>query len=55
MYSHIPKSHFTEQQQTDVVPLVGAAVVGRLGHHVREVDALAEHVARHRGFRRGDP
>jgi hypothetical protein len=35
---------------TCVVGGVGAAVVGRLGHHVREVDSLAEHVARHRGF-----
>ncbi len=35
---------------TCVVGGIGAAVVGRLGHHVREVDSLAEHVAGHRGF-----
>ncbi len=35
---------------TCVVGGVGAAVVGWLGHHVREVDSLPEHVAGHRGF-----
>ena len=33
---------------------VGAAIVGRLGRHVGQVDALPEHVARHRGLWRGD-
>ena len=37
--------------QTCVVGGVGAAVVGGLGDHVGKVDALAEHVAGHRGLR----
>ena len=33
----------------------GVAVVGRLAHHVGEVDALAEHVAGDGGLGWGDP
>ncbi len=36
-----------EQHQPGVVRLVCEAVVGRFADHVCEVDALAEHVARH--------
>ncbi len=39
-------AYLGEQQQTDGVRRVRMAVVGRLAHHVREIDALVEHVTR---------
>ena len=35
---HVAERHVTEEQQAGVVGPVGAAVVGRLGDHVGEID-----------------
>lgn len=51
---HISQGDFTQQHDTDGIVPVGAAVVSWLGHHVREVDAFTEHVARHRRLRGRD-
>lgn len=50
----VAQGHFTQQHQASVVGPAGAAVVGRLAHHVGEVDSLAEHVAGHWCLGRGD-
>ncbi len=45
---------FAEEEEAGVAGRVGLAVVGRLGGDVGEVDALAEGVAVHWCFGRGD-
>ncbi len=52
---HVAQGHLREQQQTGGAGPRRETVVGRLGHHVSKVDALAKHVTRHGGLGRGDP
>ena len=49
--SHISKSYFTEQHESNIVGGRCAAVVSTLRDHVCKVDSLAKHVASHRCLR----
>lgn len=53
-FVHVAQSHVAEEQQTRVVGSGGAAVVGRFGHHVSKVDALAKHVSGDRSLWRSN-
>ena len=52
---HGAERHVAQHEDARVVGPARVAVVGRLAHHVGEVDALAEHVAGDGGLGRGDP
>ena len=47
---HITQSNITKQHKTSVISPIGAAVIGRLGDHISEVDTLSEHVTGDRSF-----
>ena len=51
---HGPERDVAQEEETRVVGPACVAVVGRLAHHVGEVDALAEHVTGDWGLGRGD-
>jgi len=53
-FVHVSECYFAEEENASVVFLGGEAVVRGFRGHVCEVDALAEHVACHWGFRRRD-
>mmetsp|Transcript_42132 Transcript_42132/g.88087 ORF Transcript_42132/g.88087 Transcript_42132/m.88087 type:complete len:231 (+) Transcript_42132:2688-3380(+) len=50
----LPQRHLAQRQKSRASICRDEAVVGALGDHIGEVEALAEHVARHGGLRRGD-
>lgn len=51
---HISQSHFTQQQEADVIGARCHTVVGGFRHRVCKVDSFTEHVAGDWGFRRSD-
>jgi hypothetical protein len=50
----VSQCDFAQQHEPGVILSGGEAVVGGLGDHICEVDALPEHVAGHWGLRRSD-
>ena len=52
---HAAHGHLAQQQQAVGASLGRAAVVRRLGHHVREINPLSEHVPAHWRLRWRDP